>query len=70
MDTDLQPNAEQSHLTHRVNAFAGVFISVYLWFHRFNCRFWVHRTNIFSTWRRLWQSGLLINTPAWLAIHY
>ena len=30
MDTDLQPNAEQPHLTHRVNASAGVCISVHL----------------------------------------
>ena len=30
MDPDLQPNAEQPHLTHRVNAFAGVCISVHL----------------------------------------
>ena len=30
MDTDLQPNAEQPHLTHRVNASARVCISVHL----------------------------------------
>ena len=30
MDTDLQPNAEQPRLTRKVNAFAGVCISVYL----------------------------------------
>ena len=39
MDTDLQPIAEQTRLTRKVNAMAGVCISVYLWFHRFNCRF-------------------------------
>ena len=30
MDTDLQPVAEQTHLTRKVNAFAGVCINVYL----------------------------------------
>ena len=30
MDTDLQPNAEQSRLTRKVNAFAGVCIRVHL----------------------------------------
>jgi len=30
MDTDLQPIAEQPRLTRKVNAFAGVCISVYL----------------------------------------
>ena len=30
MDTDLQPIAEQPRLTCKVNAFAGVCISVYL----------------------------------------
>ena len=42
MNTDLQPIAEQPRLTRKVNACAGVasvFICVYLWFHRFNCRF-------------------------------
>ena len=46
MDTDLQPNAEQPRLTPKVNAFAGaasVFIGVYRWFQRFNCRFWDKR---------------------------
>ena len=40
MNTDLQPIAEQPRLTRKVNAFAGVCISVpvYLWFQRFNCR--------------------------------
>ena len=30
MNTDLQPNAEQPRLTRKVNAFAGVCISVHL----------------------------------------
>ena len=30
MDTDLQPIAEQLRVTRKVNAFAGVCISVYL----------------------------------------
>ncbi|MEI7936773.1 MAG: hypothetical protein WCK27_08805 [Verrucomicrobiota bacterium] len=30
MDTDLQPIAEQTRLTRKVNAFVGVCISVYL----------------------------------------
>ena len=39
METDLQRIAEQTRLTRKVNAFAGDCISVYLWFHCFDCRF-------------------------------
>jgi hypothetical protein len=38
MDTDLQPIAEQTRLTREVRSSDGVCISVYLWFHCFNCR--------------------------------